>query len=195
MVTNLALAAASLSSSATFAMLDLGLHRAPTLVGVPTPVQGIGSVVSGLAAGALLCRSCDRTFAACGIALFALGVLARATPWFPVVLGGSLAIGLGLPCPLIAAFTAVQRETPNALLGRVAATASTLIFAPNALALPLGSAIVAKLDYRVQTVAAGVVAFAAVAVVLLMADRTPTRSRRIADADIAAGGQSASSKS
>ncbi|MFD6160578.1 MFS transporter [Nocardia sp. NPDC060256] len=161
------MAASSLSSSATFAMLDTGLHRSATFVGVLTPVQGLGSVVSGLLAGALLRRTSDRTFAACGIALFALGVLARTTPWFPVVLGGSLAIGLGLPCPLITAFTAVQRDTPNELLGRVAATTNTLVFAPITVALPLGSAMVAAFDYRVQTVGAGILAFAAAAVVLI----------------------------
>lgn len=42
-----------------------------------------------------------------------------------LLLGGSLAIGLGLPCAPIVAMTAVQRESPSELLGRVAATAGT----------------------------------------------------------------------
>ncbi|MFI5530006.1 MFS transporter [Kitasatospora sp. NPDC051853] len=144
-----------LSSSATFAMIDDGLGRGPAFAGVLMPAQGLGSVVAGLAAGALMRRMPERAFAAAGLALFALGVLARATPWLPVVLGGSLAIGLGLPCALVAAMTAVQRETPGELLGRVAATANTLLFAPTGLALLLGGAMVAGLDYRVQTVLAG----------------------------------------
>ncbi|GAA3005451.1 MFS transporter [Kitasatospora albolonga] len=146
---------AGLSSSATFALIDSGLGRGPAFSGVLMPVQGAGSVVAGLAAGALMRRLPERAFAAAGLALFALGVLARATPWLPVVLGGSLAIGLGLPCALVVAMTAVQRETPGELLGRVAATANTLLFAPTGLALLVGGAMVAGLDYRVQTVLAG----------------------------------------
>jgi len=153
--------AASLSSSAVFAMLDDGLHRPATFAGVLTPVQGLGSVAGGLAAGALLRRLGERGYSALGLAVFALGVLARSTPWTPVVLAGTLLVGLGLPGPLIAAVTAVQRLTPDHLLGRVAATASTAVFAPTGVALLLGSAAVAVADYRVQTVAAAVLAGAA----------------------------------
>lgn len=162
-----AMALSSLSSTATFALLDTGLHRSPAFAGVLTPLQGIGSVVCGLSAGALMRRTSERTFASAGLALFALGVLARATPWLPLVLGGSLAIGLGLPCALIAAMTAVQRETPGELLGRVAATANTLMFAPTGLALLIGTAMVAGLDYRVQLLTAGVLGLAWAAVLTL----------------------------
>ncbi|MFE1289814.1 MFS transporter [Streptomyces sp. NPDC058751] len=146
---------AGVSSTATYAMLDSGLHRSPAFAGVLISLQGLGSVVSGLAAGALMRRIPERVFPAAGLALFALGVLARATSWLPVVLGGSLLIGLALPCPLIAALTAVQRHTPSALLGRVAATANTLMYAPTGLALLLGTGMVEWLDHRVQLVAAG----------------------------------------
>ncbi|GAA2260389.1 MULTISPECIES: MFS transporter [Kitasatospora] len=150
-----AMVLSSLSSTATFAMLDTGLHQSPAYAGVLTPLQGLGSVVSGVTAGALMRRMSERAFSAIGLSLFALGVLARATPWLPIVLGGSLAIGLGLPCALIAAMTAVQRETPSELLGRVAATANTLMFAPTGLALLIGTAMVAGLDYRAQLLIAG----------------------------------------
>jgi hypothetical protein len=153
----------SLSSTATYAMLDAGLHLSPAFAGVLTPIQGLGSVVSGLTAGALLRRNSERAFSAAGLALFAVGVLARATPWLPVVLGGSLAIGLGLPCPLIAAQTAVQRDTPDELLGRVSAAAGTLMYSPTGLALLLGAGTVATLDYRVQILVAGVLGLAAAA--------------------------------
>jgi MFS family permease len=161
----------ALSSTATYAMLDAGLHRSPAFAGVLTSLQGLGSVVSGLAAGTLMRRWPERTVPAAGLALLAVGVLARATPWTPVVLGGSLALGLGLPCPLIAALTAVQRHTPPELLGRVAATANTLMYAPTGLALLLGTGMVAGLDYRVQLLAAGTFGLAAAAV-LAMTGRT-----------------------
>jgi hypothetical protein len=54
----------------------------------------------------------------------------------------SLCTGVGLPWTLIAGVTAVQTHTPDALLGRVAASAGTAMFGPNALAIPLGAAAV-----------------------------------------------------
>lgn len=56
--------------------------------------------------------------------------------------------GAGLPCVLIAALTAVQRETPDALLGRTAATANTLVFTPNVIGLAVGAALVELLDVQ-----------------------------------------------
>lgn len=166
---------AGLSSTATYAMLDAGLHRSPAFAGVLTSLQGLGSVVSGLAAGALMRRIPERTFSAAGLAIFALGVLARATPWLPVTLGGSLLIGLGLPCPVIAALTAVQKYTPSKLLGRVAATANTFVYAPTGLALLLGTGMVAVLDYRVQLLGAGLSGLAVAFALLLTGrgERTP----------------------
>lgn len=180
-----AMVASSLSSTATYAMLETGLHRSPAFAGVITPVQGVGSVVSGLAAGALLRRMPGRVFSAAGIALFALGVLARATPLLPLVLAGGLAIGLGLPCPLIAALTAVQRETPNELVGRVAATAGTLTFAPTGVALLIGSALVATIDYRVQIVGAALIGLGAAAALVIARERV-TGASPAADREFAA---------
>ncbi|MFE2538305.1 MFS transporter [Streptomyces sp. NPDC059371] len=165
---------AGVSSTATYAMLDAGLHRSPAFAGVLTSVQGLGSVVSGLAAGALMRRMPVRTFSTAGLVLFALGALARVTPWTPVVIGGSLMIGLGLPCPLIAALTAVQKHTPSELLGRVAATANTLMYAPTGLALLLGTGMVAGLDYRVQLLAAGMSGLAAASMLALTGRNTRT---------------------
>lgn len=51
--------------------------------------------------------------------------------------------------------TAVQRETPDAVLGRTAATAGSLMTAPNAVALALGAGLVAVVDVRVLTAVAG----------------------------------------
>ncbi|MGK5637321.1 MFS transporter [Streptomyces sp. URMC 126] len=169
-----AMAASSLGSTATYALLDTGLHRPAAFAGVLNSTQGLGSVVGGLAAGALLRRVPARALSAIGLVLFAAGSLARLTGLVPVVLGGGLLIGLGLPWPLISALTTVQRETPDGLLGRVAATANTLIFAPTALALLAGTAMVAVLDYRVQLLAAGTLALAT-ALLLTVTARAPRR--------------------
>ncbi|MFF2228059.1 MFS transporter [Streptomyces globisporus] len=147
---------AGVNGAVTFAYVDEVLGRTPAYAGVLYAVQGAGSVAVGLLAGPLLRRLPERLFAAGGIAVFALGVGARTVSPDAVALGASAAIGFGLPCVLIAAMTAVQRETPDAVLGRTAATAGSLMTAPNAVALALGAGLVAVADVRVLTAAAGV---------------------------------------
>ncbi|MBK3543677.1 MFS transporter [Streptomyces sp. MBT60] len=146
---------AGVNGAVTFAYVDEVLGRAPAYAGVLYAVQGAGSVAVGLLAGPLLRRLPERVFAAGGIAVFALGVGARTVSPDAVALAASAAIGFGLPCVLIAAMTAVQRETPDAVLGRTAATAGSLMTAPNAVALALGAGLVAVVDVRVLTASAG----------------------------------------
>ncbi|MEV0119976.1 MFS transporter [Streptomyces sp. NPDC050703] len=126
-----------------------GLHHAPAYTGVLYVVQGAGSVAVGVASGALLRRLGGRRFSAGGIALTGAGLVFSALPSDAAVLAGSLANGVGLPCVLIAGLTAVQRETPDALVGRAAATAGTLMFAPTALGIAAGAALVESVDLRV----------------------------------------------
>ncbi|MFE6804819.1 MFS transporter [Streptomyces sp. NPDC057681] len=140
---------AGLNGAAIYAVVDGGLGRSPSYAGVLYAVQGAGSVAAGLTAGALLRRLGERRFAAAGIALFAAGAGLRALPYDAVALGCSAAIGMGLPCVLVAALTAVQHEIPEALVGRAVATAHTLVFAPNAVALAMGAGLIAVVDHRV----------------------------------------------
>ncbi|WP_346079950.1 MFS transporter [Actinocorallia cavernae] len=119
-----------LAGAALYAVIDR-LGHSPAYAGVLYAVQGAGSVTVGLVTGPALRRLGARRFAAAGTALTGLAVIARAVPSDPVALASSPASGLGLPCVLTAAFTAVQRETPDALLGRVSATASPMTFGVN----------------------------------------------------------------
>ncbi|MGW0821213.1 MFS transporter [Streptomyces sp. NPDC002845] len=137
-----------------YAVVD-ALGHSPTYTGVLSVAQGIGSVAIGLATGPLLRRFGERRFAAYGIALTAAGVALRAIPDDTVALVCSAVIGVGLPCPLIAALTTVQRETPGDLLGRVAATANTLVFAPTVLGIAMGAALVELVDHRALLAALG----------------------------------------
>ncbi|WP_328882459.1 MFS transporter [Streptomyces sp. NBC_00299] len=138
---------AGLSGATIYAVID-GLGHDPAYAGVLYAVQGAGSVAIGLLSGPLLRRLGERRFAAYGIALTATAAGLRAIPSDPVALACSAAAGVGLPCVLIAALTAVQRETPDALLGRTAATANTLVFTPNVIGLAAGAALVELLDVR-----------------------------------------------
>ncbi|WP_405947173.1 MFS transporter [Streptomyces prunicolor] len=145
---------ASLSSTTTYAIVD-ALGHTPAYSGVLYVAQGAGSVAVGLVSGPALRRLGERRFGAAGIALTAVAVAARAVPSDPVVLACSAAIGLGLPCVLIAAFTAVQRELPGPVLGRATATANTLIFTPNVIGLGAGAALVELVGHRLLLVLYG----------------------------------------
>ncbi|QKW05810.1 MFS transporter [Streptomyces sp. NA04227] len=140
---------AGVNGALVFAVVDDGLGRPPSFAGVLYAAQGAGSIVCGLASGALLRRLGERGLCALGAAVFSVALALRAVPSVEVSLLCSAAIGAGLPCVLVAALTAVQKRTPNALLGRAAATASSAIFLPNAVALGLGSGLVAVVDHRI----------------------------------------------
>jgi MFS family permease len=162
---------AGLSGALLYAVVD-DLGRSPAYAGVLYAVQGAGSVAVGLLSGAGLRRLGERRFAAYGIALTAGAVALRAVPSEPVALACGAAIGAGLPAVLIATLTAVQRGTPGPLLGRVTATANTLVFAPNVVGLAAGAALVEPLGHRPLLIAVGV-ALAATAAVLLHRATSP----------------------
>ncbi|MFC9466612.1 MFS transporter [Streptomyces coelicoflavus] len=132
---------AGVGGATLYAVVD-ALDRSPAYAGVLYAVQGAGSVAVGILSGPALRRLGARRFGAAGIALFAVAVAVRAVPSDAVVWASSAAVGVGLPTVLIAALTAVQHETPGPLLGRVSATANSLVFAPNVLGLAAGAVLV-----------------------------------------------------
>ncbi len=142
------------NGSLIFAVVD-SLGRSPAYAGLLHVAQGAGSIVVGLTTGVLLRRLGERRFAAYGIALTSVAVALRAVPDDTVALGCAAAIGAGLPCVLVAALTAVQRASPPHLLGRATATAQTLLFAPTAVGMALGTALVGAVDLPVLSVAVG----------------------------------------
>ncbi|MFE2812845.1 MFS transporter [Streptomyces nigra] len=165
---------AGVNGAALYAVID-ALGHAPAYAGVLYAVQGAGSVVAGLLAGPALRRLGAHRLAGYGIAVTAVAAGLRAVPSDAVALGCSAAIGAGLPCVLVAAFTAVQRETPDALLGRTAATAHALVLAPNAVGLAVGAALVEAVDVAVLLAVLGVV-WAACAALPRQSAASPSRT-------------------
>ncbi|MEV0690226.1 MFS transporter [Streptomyces sp. NPDC050388] len=169
---------AGLNGALVYAVVD-GLGRSPAYSGVLYAVQGAGSVALGLCAGPALRRLGERRFAAYGIVLLAGGVALRAVPSDPVAWACSAAIGAGLPALLIAALTAVQRETPGPLVGRVTATANTLVFTPNVIGVAAGAALVELIDHRPVLAVLGLVLLVPAAGLFqsaASAERTASRS-------------------
>ncbi|MGV9282368.1 MFS transporter [Streptomyces sp. NPDC003730] len=145
---------AGVNGAAVYAVVD-ALGHSPEYAGALYAVQGAGSVAAGLVAGPAMRRLGGRRFATAGIVLLSIAVAARAVPHDGVALASGVAIGAGLPAVLIAALTAVQRETPGPLLGRVTATANTLVFTPNVLGLAAGAALVEATDLALLLPAVG----------------------------------------
>ncbi|WP_346011898.1 MFS transporter [Streptomyces sp. SID3343] len=144
----LAMLVSGVSGGAIYAVVDHGLGRSPAFVGVLYAAQGVGSIVVGLLAGTVIRRLGNRGFAVLGLVLFAVGVGLRALTWLPMVLAGGVLVGFGLPAVHIAALTTLQRETPARLIGRVSATAATIMFAPTAVAILGVAGLLAVVDYR-----------------------------------------------
>ncbi|CAM5745022.1 hypothetical protein [Streptomyces afghaniensis 772] [Streptomyces afghaniensis] len=169
---------AGLNGAMAYAVVN-ALGRSPAYAGVLYAVQGAGSVAVGLLSGSALRRLGERRFAAYGIALLAVAVALRAVPSDPLALVCSAAIGAGLPAVLIAALTSVQRETPGPLLGRVTATATTLVYTPNVVGLAAGAALVELVSHRLVLVALGVALLVTAAPLFqrpARAERTVSRS-------------------
>ncbi|GAB2590584.1 MFS transporter [Paractinoplanes abujensis] len=135
-----AIGGSGLKDAAVLAHLVHDLHLPSTHLGLLGTGQGAGSIAGGLMVGRVLARRSAITVAAVGAVVFAAGCVSQALPWFPAMVAGSVVIGIGLPWTLIAAVTAVQTLTPDHLLGRVAATANTIMFGPVAIGIPLGAA-------------------------------------------------------
>jgi MFS family permease len=174
---------AGLNGAMIYAVID-DLGHSPAYAGVLYAVQGAGSVVVGLLSGPALRRLGERRFAAYGIAVTAVAAGLRAVPSDAVAVVCSAAIGAGLPCVLIATLTAVQRETPDALLGRTAATANTLLFAPNVLGLAAGAGLVELLDQRLLSAVLGLVwLLTALPLLQRAASASRTASRSPSDAN------------
>ncbi|WP_341715847.1 MFS transporter [Micromonospora sp. FIMYZ51] len=129
-------------TAAGYAIVTDVLGLPITFLGVLVSAQGAGSVAGGVVVGRLIARFDPTAVAVAGTVLFGVSCLGRCLPWWPAVVAASVVAGVGLPWALVAAVTAVQTHSPDALLGRVAATANTVMFGPIAAMNPLGSAAV-----------------------------------------------------
>ncbi|MEU5279984.1 MFS transporter [Streptomyces asoensis] len=173
-----ALLLSGLGGPLVYAVVE-GLGHSPAYTGTFYAAQGAGSIVVGLLSGPTLRRLGERRFAAYGIVLTAVAVAAQTVASDPVALVSAAAIGVGLPCVLIAALTAVQRETPDALLGRVTATAGTLMYAPTAVGLAAGAGLVGLVPYRALLVLLAPARLAVLA--LLRRPQRPASASRTAE--------------
>jgi MFS family permease len=135
--------------AASYSVIIEDLRQQPAFAGVLSSAQGAGSIVGGLVAGRLIAWKGEAFLGGLGSIVFATATLSRLIPVPWVAIGCSVLTGAGLLWTVVAAMTAVQRHTPQTLLGRVAATAGSLTFAPTALAIPAGAAAIPLLGHHI----------------------------------------------
>ena len=158
LVTGLALLVVGFIETAIFAVLQHGLHRPPSFLGVLSVAQGVGAIVGGVTAPAALRRFGDGRTLGVGVLLFAAGDALFLIPSLVPVLVGFAVAGAGLSWAVVAFGTAIQLRTPADLQGRVYSAADMILGTPQTLSIALGAALITVVDYRILIVAMGVVA-------------------------------------
>ncbi|MDH6711097.1 MFS family permease [Kitasatospora sp. MAA19] len=168
----LAVGAFGFCESVLFAVVDAGLHRPPTFLGVLGSLQGAGAIAAGVAAAVLMRRVGERRTVVLGLTCAAAGFLLSAAPSLLAVAPGVMLIGASLPLIVAGVMTLFQRRTPPSLMGRTDAALNVLIGVPQTAAIAVGAALIALLDYRVLLAVMGILM---VASALYLATRTTHR--------------------
>jgi MFS family permease len=148
-----ALLVVGFSETLLFSVIDQGLHRSPSFMGVLSSVQGVGAIAGGLTAAAVLRRIGDVRLAGIGILLFALGDLAFVSSSLPVVVAGMVVAGVGISWLIVGFGTALQTRTPAHLQGRVFSAADTMVGLPQTISIGLGAGLSTLVDYRLLVLA------------------------------------------
>ncbi|AUG80133.1 hypothetical protein CFP65_5431 [Kitasatospora sp. MMS16-BH015] len=138
----------SLLQPVLFALIQHGLHRTPQFLGVLETVEAVGALGGSVLGGLAIGRLGPRRTVLTGSLVFAAGTLLLTLPSLPAVAAGLLIVGGGIPAAVVGLATAAQAATPPALMGRTQAAVNLSLTAPQALAVGLGSALVATLDFR-----------------------------------------------
>jgi hypothetical protein len=182
------------AARAAFVMMALGgyvavlpVHARDRLGAGAAATGALLSVLgAGALAGALASPAVGRRFPApdvmrCGSLVVAAGLAALAVARAPVVAGaGTFLVGLGAACVLVPAHAVLQRATPPALLGRVAASAVAAIGLLQAASMAVAGLVGARGSIPVWLTAASA-ALAATTVVEVVAHRSPARPASAAD--------------
>jgi len=150
--TGAALAVVGFSETIIFAVIDRGLHRAPSFLGVLSSLQGIGAIAGGLTAAWGLRRIGDLRVAGLGMVGFSVGELSFVSSSLPLITAGIIVAGFGISWFIVGLMTAIQVRTPLRLQGRVSSAADVLISTPQTVSIAVGAVLVAVVDYRLLVV-------------------------------------------
>jgi len=131
------------------ALVDDGLHRPATFLGVIFAVEGAGAIAGGFVAPALLRRVGETRLAGGGLMIAGISLGIMAEPYLPLVLVGSAIGGAGFSAFLIGYTTLLQRSTATELQGRVFTAAEAAAGVPYTTMIALAVLGIGLVDYRV----------------------------------------------
>ena len=149
LTTGVCLLVVGFAETLIFAVVDSGLHRQPSFLGVLESMQGVGAILGGVSAGWALRRFGDVRLVGIGMGLFALGDGTFATHSLALISVGFGVAGFGLAWLIVGWATSIQVRTPQRLQGRVASAADTMISIPQTVSIALGASLISVADYRV----------------------------------------------
>jgi MFS family permease len=166
------------SETIIFAVIDRGLHRPPSFLGVLSSLQGAGAIAGGLTAPRGLRRLGDVWVTGIGMAGFAVGDLSFVTGSLPLIAVGIVVAGFGISWVIVGLVTALQVRTPLRLQGRVASAADVFISTPQTVSIAIGAALITLVDYRLLVVTEAVaVALCALYLLTRPREETPEAAR------------------
>ena len=144
-----AMLALGLGESVFFAVVDQGLHKPVTFLGILQSAMGVGAIVGGVSITLLIRRTGEQRPIALGLALVALGTALSMVPSAWVVALGMVSLGAGLPIAVVCITTLLQRHTPAAIQGRVFTTFEMLTGFPQVASIAAGAALVGFVDFHI----------------------------------------------
>jgi MFS family permease len=162
-----------------YALVGDGLHRPPAFVGVLVSVQGGGAILGGILVSAAIRRVGEPSLIVVGLTVIAAGAGLSAVPALPAALVGFGLVGIGIPVLGVAIATLLQRCTPNAVMGRVAAGYDMIGTVPTTASIALGAVLVGVWPYQV------ILGITAVGCVLAALSMLPARRALRAAAPVA----------
>jgi MFS family permease len=182
--TGAALFVVGFSETIIFAVIDEGLHRPPSFLGVLSTLQGVGAIAGGLTAARGLRRLGDVRLAGIGMAGFAVGEFAFVSSSLPLVAAGIIVAGFGVSWFIVGVMTAIQVRTPLRLQGRVSSAADLFISMPQTASIAIGAVLIAIVDYRLLVVVESVAVALCAAYLLTRRAVVPAETPQAASAEL-----------
>ena len=176
-----AVIAFGLSETVVYSLVTEGLHRPATFLGVLLSCQGVGAVLSGLTAGRLLRRVGEGRLVVAGLAAAAVAFLLQISDDLACVIVGFVLVGVCISWIIVGIVTLLQLQTPSELMGRTDAALNFLLTAPQTLAIAVGAALVALVDYRLILLGMGVMLALAAGYLLSRPEQRPRPTGQIAE--------------
>ena len=143
-----AMAVTGLTNVTNLEAIEHGLGSGPELLAVLAALQGVGALVGGPVAGALVRRWGEQRAVAVGLLLLAVGISSTLTRSVALIGAGALVAGVGLPWVFVGFATLRQRLTPPEVQGRTASATGLAFNGPQTVVTMSAAALVVAVDYR-----------------------------------------------